>query len=245
MSILQLNHVSLKYPGQTKLALDDINYTVNAGDFVVLVGSNGSGKSSLLKLLHRDYVADTGEIYFEDHLISHYSTKVFSRKVAVLTQNCADSQFNSLTVYENYCLVKRSYGLTMQSTLIEQQSFSTYLQEYNPNLADKLNTPITELSGGERQALALAFCLLQPPSLLLLDEHTSALDPKTSAQIMQLTDKMIKAHHITCVLTTHDLDFALQYGNRMLMLQEGVVHKLFDGDDKRVLNKHELVGHYF
>ncbi len=234
MTILHLDNVTLHFAGNNKPTLKQISYKVQQGDFIILLGSNGSGKSSLLKLLHQQYQPDSGQIHFIQQ----------SQRIAVLTQNCTDSLFPTLTLYENYLLTKK-----YQTFLIRHKQEKNYLAQYlfnfNANLANKLDLPIYQLSGGEKQALALALCLMQQPSLLLLDEHTSALDPKTSEQIMQLTHKMLLQHNITCILTTHDLEIALRYGNRILMLHEGNVLALFDHHEKEKLSKAELINHYY
>lgn len=228
MNILTLDNVSLYFKGVEKPALVNINYSLKPGDFVIVLGSNGSGKSSLLKLLHRYHASNEGKIYFQDKPIAEHHLKSFSRKVKVLTQNCNDSLFSSLTLYENYLLVKEQNKFSFTKHHKEKRDLANYLSDFNPNLAHKLDAYMNQFSGGEKQAVALAFCLLSPPSLLLLDEHTSALDPKTSDQIMQLTQKMISKYHITCLLTTHDLDIAVNYGNRILMLKEGKIDKVIE-----------------
>lgn len=233
MTLIQLDHASVKFPSSQKPALENINYKIKKSDFIILLGSNGSGKSTLLKLLQKQIQPNTGALHFHGQM-----------KVAVLSQNCSDSLFTSLTIYENYLLRKDKLSLKMRDD-DERKSLINYLFHYNPNLASKLNTLVTQLSGGEKQALALAFCLLNTPSLLLLDEHTSALDPKTSEQIMSLTHKMISHHGITCVLSTHDMDIALDYGNRILMLNEGKILNTFDEKEKHILRKEQLINAYY
>lgn len=243
MTILQLNRVALRYANQSQAVLDDINYVVHPGDFIILLGSNGSGKSTLLKLLHRHHQPNTGSVHFLNKPISDHAHHEFSQQVAVLTQNCHDSLFTSLTLYENYLLTK---NLKVRKRHNEERQFiATYLSDFNVNLCGKLDTAIDQLSGGEKQAFALALCLLHPPKLLLLDEHTSALDPKTSENIMALTQRMVEKHRITCVLTTHDLDIALKYGNRVLILKEGRIHKMFDEEEKPFLNRQALMEGYY
>jgi putative tryptophan/tyrosine transport system ATP-binding protein len=246
MSILHLEHITLRYPNTTQPVLNDLSYTVKRNDFVILLGSNGSGKSSLLKLIHRHHQPTSGEITFLDKPVQYYSADAFSKKVAVLSQNTSDSLFTALTVYENYLLVKQhqSFFAFLHHTT-ERKQLQDYLYTFNPNLSDKLDAPVFQLSGGEKQALALALCLLHPPKLLLLDEHTSALDPKTSEQIMALTQRMISEHHITCILTTHDLDIALRYGNRVLVLHEGKIRKVFEEQDRQNLTKEMLISSYY
>ena len=119
------------------------------------------------------------------------------------------------------------------------------LERVNPNLIAKLHLPVNRLSGGEKQALALAFIFLNPPTLLLLDEHTSALDPKTSTHLMKLTNQFIKEQGMTCLMTTHDLDIALEYGNRLLILHDGKVANVVKKKKKRELTKQQLLHDYY
>lgn len=243
MALLKIENTTLSlHP--SKPTLKQINFVVNRGDIIILLGSNGSGKSTFLKLLYRHYQPDTGSIHFLNHPLSHYSHKKLNQHINVLTQHCGDSLFSSLTLYENYLLtkIKSSWIINHHD---EKQFLASFLMDFNPKLADKLDVAILQLSGGEKQAFALALCFLNPPDLLLLDEHTSALDPKASAQIMQLTHDMIKKHNMTCILTTHDLDIAIKYGNRILILHEGQIHSTFDEDEKAALSKEKLVNYYF
>jgi putative ABC transport system ATP-binding protein len=122
----------------------------------------------------------------------------------------------------------------------DREFFADYLLAYNPNLSSKLDQTIDKLSGGEKQALALALTVLHPPKFLLLDEHTSALDPKSAEQLMSLTDAIIKKHKITCILTTHDLAIAEQYGNRLIALRNGKIYRCIEVDEKKILSQQEL-----
>lgn len=236
MNIVEFQQVSLHLHQRTLLR--EINFQLNHGDFMVVLGSNGSGKSTLFKLLYRHYQPTIGTILFDNKPLERYRKKTFFSKMAILTQHCHDSLFSSLTVYENYLLVKKHLPA-------EKKFVRDYFAEYNPKLADNINTIAANLSGGEKQALALALCLLHPPALLLLDEHTSALDPKTSAQIMKLTAEKIAQHHITCFMTTHHLDDALNYGNRIIVLSEGKVKKIYNDREKSLLNKGDLISNCY
>ena len=242
MNLLSFKNLAFSIPNKT--ILQDINYDIHPQDFIILLGSNGSGKSTLIKLLHRECKITRGDILFHDKSINKYSSKNFGKRVSVLTQNCDESLFPSLTVYENYLLLKNKFSYDKQKYPHEKAFLTDYLSDFNVNLAHKLSQIIEQLSGGEKQALALAFCLLNPPELLLLDEHTSALDPKTSETIMQLTQQKAQQYHITCLLTTHDMDIALRYGNRILMLEDGRIYKTFDEDVKKRLTREELIKHY-
>lgn len=244
MTLLHLENVSMQFAGSNKPSLQNINYKIHQGEFIILLGSNGSGKSTLLKLLQKQFQPDNGVIHIKTQTRSLHSTTVFHRQIALLNQNCSEALFNSLTIHENYLLMKPKNNRDAQHGS-EYLFLKKYLSDFNPNLSDKLDVTVNHLSGGEKQALALAFCILLTPALLLLDEHTSALDPKTSEQIMQLTQKMISLHGITCILTTHDMDIALRYGDRILMLQDGKILNCFDKQEKSRLNREQLVSCYY
>lgn len=241
--MLELTNVSLHHPGTSKPALQHIHYRIEPGDFIILLGTNGSGKSTLLKLLQGENLNFRGKINFLGKSITHYLPQEIAKHIAQLSQNCNESLFPSLTLYENFLLTKRSSSLVPSKK--DKLFLENYLQDFNPNLCRKLDVPIKELSGGEKQVVALALCLLHPPTLLLLDEHTSALDPKTSEQIMDITQKKIQEHGITCILTTHDLDIALRFGNRILMLNDGKMSNAFDAKGKQHLTREKLVKSYY
>jgi putative ABC transport system ATP-binding protein len=242
-SLLELKEIELKFKGVEQPILNSISYSVQEGDFVIILGSNGSGKSSLLKLLDRRYETNKGKILIENKSIKHYSNSYFHNTVKTLTQNCPESLFEGLTVLENYLLVKQKQEphLLSLSTKTERQYFADYVKAFNPNLPAKLDQIVDQLSGGEKQALALALTVIYPPKILLLDEHTSALDPKSAAIIMELTHKIVKKYNITCLLTTHDLPQARQYGNRILVLKEGQIHHRIESEEKAQLTEAELL----
>ena len=239
MTILNIENVSLHFSGCDKPILHELNYQIKSGDFVIVLGSNGSGKSSLLKLLHQYYQPSVGNIYFLQK--SLHLHEALSGKVATLTQNCNESLFSSLTLYENYLLIKQQKFFSRIHHQQEREFLQKYLLSFNPNLSQKLDLLVDQLSGGEKQAFALALTVFYPPTLLLLDEHTSALDPKASEQVMQITANIVKEHRITCLLTTHDLDIALRYGSRILMLNDGKIIRTINSLEKDTLNKENLI----
>jgi len=238
-SLLELENIFLEIPKCDAPILNRINYTVYAGDFIVILGSNGSGKSSLLKLIDGRYSATAGQIVLDGKLLRNYSSKKSSRAIKTLTQNCHDALFISMTVLENYLLVKQQYEPKLFSlqNKRERKFFQEYLAQFNVKLSDKMDQVVANLSGGEKQALALALIMLYPPRILLLDEHTSALDPSSAENLMRLTDKMIKQQHMTCLLTTHDLAIAEQYGNRIVALKNGRVHQQIEREEKIQANQ--------
>lgn len=242
-ALVSLNQVSLEIRSVDHPILEDISYQVQEGDFIIVLGSNGSGKSSLLKLLDKRYYPTAGNIQLGGRDLNYYPAKAFSRSVITLTQDYHESLFSSLTLMENFLLVKQRHAANLFS--IRQQAERAFLAEYvaqfNPKLALKLDSPVEKLSGGEKQAFALALSVLYPPKLLLLDEHTSALDPKAAKQLMEKTQEIVRQHKITCILTTHDLEIAQQYGNRILALLHGKIYKTIEADEKRSLNQQDLL----
>lgn len=229
---LSLNNVGLNLLGVSHAILENINCDIYNGDFIILLGHNGSGKSSLLKILDRRYQATQGEILLYDKRLETYSSSQLAKQIATLTQEPRDSLFPSLTVLENGLLVNPQ---------VKQSFFLNYLSQFNKNLPKKLDTPVVKLSGGEQQALVLALTILHPPKILLLDEHTSALDPKAAITLMTTTANIVSKHHITCVLSTHDLNLALNYGEKILVLADGRLTRIIDREQKKSLNTLDLL----
>ncbi len=242
-TLLDIHSVSLTFPGVERPILSNITYAVQTGDFVIVLGSNGSGKSSLLKLIDQRYQPSSGKINLDGKLLTSYRDKSFHCAVKTLTQNYHESLFTSLTVLENYLLIRQQYepNLLAIKTQHESEFLQTYLSQFNTNLSSKLNQIVDQLSGGEKQALALALTVLYPPRILLLDEHTSALDPKSAEQLMSMTQQITEKYHITCILTTHDLAIAEQYGNRILALRNGKIHHRIENDKKQDFNQENLL----
>ena len=231
--ILNIQDATFSVPTIEIPILNKINYEVYEGDFVIILGSNGSGKSTLLKLIDKRIPVANGNVLLEERDVNHYSAKEYSQKVKTLTQNCNDSLFPSLTLYENYVLANNKKIFNKKK---ECEFLQNYLYQFNPKLSTKLNQIVDELSGGEKQTLTLALTILNPPLLLLLDEHTSALDPKTAELNMQLTKDMVLKNKITCLLTTHNLNIAEQYGNRILAIRHGEILARIEQEEKHGLS---------
>ncbi|MFH1831635.1 MAG: ATP-binding cassette domain-containing protein [bacterium] len=253
-ALLTLSQVSLNLGIGGRVILEDISYTVYPGDFVIILGGNGSGKSSLLKIINKMYTQTQGDILLEEKNIANISGDMFTQQVSTVTQDTQDNLFYGFTVFENglmYELIHEN-NTHVQSLLSvsnvfkisksqERAFYTQYLATFCPELAGKLDTDVARLSGGQRQSLALALCLRHKPKLLLLDEHTSALDPKTAQVIMQKTHDYITAHAVTCIMTTHDLDEALRYGNRLVALKAGKIVFMADEKEKQRLTKEQLL----
>lgn len=211
---------------------------VNEGDFVILLGSNGSGKSSLLKMLNGRYPNTSGSVQLNGKEVKDYSQKELIQKIRAIGQSARENLFYGMTIYEHakIFLAKSNYKNKLTRSFLKE-----YLHDIFPQLATKLDQPVQSLSGGEQQILILALTLLQEPDIILLDEHTAAMDPKKSDEMMRLTYDMIKKKNMTCIMTTHNLDHASQYGNKMLALDEGRVIVQVEGDDKSKLDREHLV----
>lgn len=227
--MLTLQQVFLKIGQQT--ILSDIDLTVAEAQIVMCLGSNGSGKSSLLKLIDRRYPLQKGKCSLASIPLRRYSAKHLARLIITLTQNPLDSLFTQLTVEENAKLASyRATGRLKKETLLE------HLHAFNPKLVGHIGTLTGHLSGGEQQALALALACLAKPKLLLLDEHTSALDPHTADHLMRLTTQTVKAHGITCLISTHHVEHALHYGDRVIALKHGRIVQDYDQAAKAQLS---------
>lgn len=241
--IISIRQLGLALNKEAPMILQGISYEIHANDFIILLGSNGSGKSSLLKLIDRRYRPTQGYLTLDCKNIQNYSQACLSKYVTTLTQNHSESLFPALTILENAMLAKQRHEKKLWKWGIsrkERNFFAEYLAEFNPTLPLKLNMPASALSGGEQQALALALSILYPPRVLLLDEHTSALDPIAAKRLMQITATAIQKHRIPCVLCTHDLTLALSYGNRILALQQGKIRTCIESVEKSTLTLEAL-----
>ncbi|MDA8561769.1 ATP-binding cassette domain-containing protein [Gammaproteobacteria bacterium] len=219
-NIIDIKNISLKISTINKNILFNINCEIKKNDFVILLGTNGSGKSSLLKCLDGRYTPTSGEIILNDLPLKNH----FKKGIKTITQNTNDSLFTTLTIKEHFLLIKN------KNDSIE--SFKKHLEIFNKKLIGKLNQTVEKLSGGEKQALILSLIFLHPPKILLLDEHTSALDPVSSESLMNITNNMIKKHKITCIMTTHDLSIAKKYGNRIIAMKDGTINSTINNQEK-------------
>ena len=213
----------------------DFNLDINEGEFVSIVGSNGSGKTTILNIISGTTPLDQGSIYLKDENITKMKEYVRARKLARVYQDPSLGTSPNLTVVENLALADNKgqfYGLSFALNKKKKADYYELLKSLNMGLEDKMNTKVKLLSGGQRQALALLMATLQPVDILLLDEHTAALDPKTSEEIMKLTNRIVKEKHITTLMVTHNLRYAVEYGNRLLMFNQGKIVIDKSGEDK-------------
>ena len=204
----------------------NFNLNIETGDFVSVVGSNGSGKTSLLNIICGSIDVDQGQILMSGKDITKRKNFYRHKMIGRVYQDPAKGTCPSMTILENLALADnkgKSYNLGRGVNKDRISCYKELLQSLNLGLEDKLHTKVGLLSGGQRQALALLMATMTPVDFLILDEHTAALDPRTAEIIMELTDQIVRAKGVTTIMVTHNLRYAVEYGNRLLMMHEGDV----------------------
>ena len=227
-----------------KAALREINWTLNDGDFVTIIGGNGAGKSTLLNMLSGVYYVDKGQILIDGeditNLPEHKRAKYFGRVFQdPMTGTAADMQ-----IEENMALAARRgkpRTLRLGIRKEEREKYRELLATLNLGLENRLTAKVGLLSGGQRQAITLLMATMQHPKLLLLDEHTAALDPKTAAKVLEISEKIISENHLTAMMVTHNMKDAITYGNRLIMMHEGQIIYDVSGEEKKNLTVADLL----
>ncbi|MEG2523564.1 MAG: ATP-binding cassette domain-containing protein [Lachnospiraceae bacterium] len=225
--MLELKNIHKYYnPGTVNeiCLFQKFNLTVEQGDFVSVVGSNGSGKTSMLNIICGSIPIEAGSILIQGEDITQEKEYKRNEKIGRVYQNPALGTCPTMTILENMSLADnkgKMYGLGRGSNKAKLNNYKELLSQLNLGLEDKMDTKVGALSGGQRQAMALLMTTMTPIEFLILDEHTAALDPKTADIIMQLTDKIVKEKKLTAIMVTHNLRYAVEYGNRLLMMHQG------------------------
>ncbi|KJS28965.1 MAG: ABC transporter ATP-binding protein [Desulfatitalea sp. BRH_c12] len=230
------------------LALDGIDLGVQKGDFISIIGSNGAGKSTLLNGLAGTYAPDDGQILFGGKDIGQWPEHRRATFIGRVFQDPLMGTCGALTVEQNLALAKRRgkrRGFALGVKKEDRQLFEDRLKELGLGLENRLGDRVGLLSGGQRQALTMLMATVIPPQVLLLDEHTAALDPKTARQILDLTRKIIDDRHLTTLMVTHNMRIAIQMGNRLIMLHHGKIILDIKGEEKRSLTQEELVARFY
>jgi putative ABC transport system ATP-binding protein len=202
----------------------DFSFTVYDGQFISVVGSNGSGKTTILNMICGSIPVDAGRIFLGEQEITGIPEHRRARSIGRVFQDPAHGTCPSLTILENMSLADnkgKSYNLTPGVNRKRQDEYRSLLELLGLGLENKLRLPVGVLSGGQRQALALLIATMPPIDLLVLDEHTAALDPKSSETVMELTDRVVREKGVTAIMVTHNLRFAAEYGNRLVMMDKG------------------------
>ncbi len=245
--MLQLKNVHKTFNLGTineKIALDGVNLTLNEGDFVTVIGGNGAGKSTTLNAIAGVWPIDEGSILIDgvdvtglpEHKRAQYLGRVFQDPMTGTTA--------TMQIDENLALAARRgkrRGLGWGINAEEKKQYYEMLKTLDLGLEDRMTSKVGLLSGGQRQALTLLMATLQKPKLLLLDEHTAALDPKTAAKVLELTDKIVSENHLTTLMITHNMKDAIAHGNRLIMMNEGKVILDIGPEEKKKLTVEELL----
>lgn len=224
--------------------LKGLDLTVEEGDFISVIGGNGAGKSTLMNILAGGLQVDQGDILLEGKSIKQTSVRKRAKDIARVFQDPKMGTASRLTIEENMAIAKKRgarRGLSWGVKEKDREEFKVALKELNIGLENRLKVDTQYLSGGQRQALTLVMAALVKPKLLLLDEHTAALDPKTSEMVMELTQKIVESHDLTTLMITHDMNHAIAYGNRLIMLYQGKIVVDVKGEEKKNLTVEDLM----
>ena len=227
-----------------KVALNNLNLTLNEGDFVTVIGGNGAGKSTMLNAISGVWKPDSGKIIIGGVDVTGMPEHKRARFLGRVFQDPMLGTAANMSIQENMALALRRgnrRGLSWGITEKEKVQFRAALQTLELGLEDRMTSKVGLLSGGQRQAVTLLMATLKKPKLLLLDEHTAALDPKTAAKVLELSEKIVSESHLTALMVTHNMKDAIRYGNRLIMMHEG--HVIFDvsGEEKKNLTVEGLV----
>lgn len=245
--MLNISHATKIFNAGTvneKMALRDLSLTLADGDFVTVIGGNGAGKSTLMNLVAGVYPADGGSITIDGSNVTRLPEYRRAKLVGRVFQDPMMGTAASMGIEENLALAFRRgqrRGLGWGVTAKERERYKTLLAELGLGLENRLTSKVGLLSGGQRQALTLLMATLKKPKLLLLDEHTAALDPKTAATVLDTTEKLVGRDKLTTLMITHNMRDAIAHGNRLIMLYDGRVALDISGEKKRTLTVETLL----
>ncbi|MBR3144695.1 MAG: ABC transporter ATP-binding protein [Clostridia bacterium] len=230
-----------------KAALNDLSLTLNNGDFVTVIGGNGAGKSSLLNAIAGTWKPDSGKIYIDDIDVTNMPEYKRAKFLGRVFQDPMMGTAATMGIEENLALAKRRgkhRGLKWGITNAEREEYRELLASLDLGLEDRLTNKVGLLSGGQRQALTLLMASLQKPKLLLLDEHTAALDPKTAQKVLQISDRIVEENNLTTLMITHNMRDAIAHGNRLIMMNEGKIILDVSGEEKKNLTVKDLMSFF-
>ncbi|MCX6550658.1 MAG: ATP-binding cassette domain-containing protein [Acidobacteria bacterium] len=248
--MLDIHHIHKTFnagtPNEVR-ALQDVSLTIDEGSFVVVIGTNGSGKSTLLNAVAGSFIVDTGAIRLDGSDITAWSEHRRATKVGRVFQNPFSGTAPNMSIAENLALAARrgmKRGLGWALTRSVRDELRDRVRRLNMGLEDRLENPIGTLSGGQRQALTLVMASWIKPKLLLLDEHTAALDPKSADQVVQLSQDVIARDKLTALMVTHSMHQAALLGDRLVMMHRGAVIHDFSGSEKSRLRASDLLARF-
>ena len=230
-----------------KRALNGLNLKLNEGDFVTVIGGNGAGKSTMLNAVAGTWPVDEGQILIDNIDVTKLSEHKRATYLGRVFQDPMTGTAATMGIEENLALAKRrgkSRLLRPGITKAERGEYKELLKILGLGLEDRLTSKVGLLSGGQRQALTLLMATLKKPKLLLLDEHTAALDPKTAAKVLEITDMIVNRDHLTTLMITHNMKDAIAHGNRLIMMMEGKIILDIQGEDKKKLTVKDLLDQF-
>lgn len=230
-----------------KPALRGVSLTLNDGDFVTVIGGNGAGKSTMLNAVAGVWPIDQGSISIDGIDVTGLPEYKRAKYLGRVFQDPMTGTAATMEIQENLALAARrgqKRGLKWGITKAEREKYHEILKELDLGLEERMSSKVGLLSGGQRQALTLLMAALQKPKVLLLDEHTAALDPKTAAKVLELSDKIIAENHLTAMMVTHNMRDAIAHGNRLIMMHEGKVILNIAGEEKKKLTVQDLLSQF-
>ena len=242
--MLTLKNISKTFnPGTVneKTALTAVDLHLDPGDFVTIIGANGAGKSTLFNAIAGSFYPDTGSITLDGQDITFQPEFRRARSIGRLFQDPMRGSAPAMTIEENLALAAAGGGWLSHVTKVEKAAFRDRLALLDMGLEDRMRQPVGLLSGGQRQALTLLMATMVPPKLLLLDEHTAALDPGTAEKVLSLTESIVRDGKLTCLMITHNMSSALELGNRTLMMDSGRILLDLKQSDRKGLTVADLL----
>lgn len=248
--MLEITNVSKTFAKDTvneHIALNNINLTLNNGEFVTIVGSNGAGKSTLFNMICGTYLQDKGKIVLDNKDISFMPEHKRAKLIGRVFQDPMRGTAPNMTIEENLALAYSRAGSSFFSQAIsskKREFFREEVSKFNMGLEDRMKTKIGLLSGGQRQVVTLLMCTIVTPNLLLLDEHTAALDPVTADKVMEITNRIVKENNITTMMITHNMSQALVTGTRTIMMDSGEIIIDLDSEQRKEMGVSDLLKLY-
>lgn len=247
LSIKNLTKIYNAGAGEKLVALNNFSLTVNQGDFITIIGSNAAGKSTLFKLITGAVTPSSGKIILEGNNLFKLNESQRAKIISCVRQNPNESVINSMTISENLAMVKLKMlkpGLKKGVKEEWKNEFKELLKPLGIGLEKRLNDKMSSLSGGQKQSVALLMATISNPKLLILDEHTAALDSKVSKVVMQITKEIVQKNKVTTLMVTHNIRQAIEYGNRLILLKKGKIAFTANEKKKSSLDITDLEGHF-
>lgn len=242
--MLKISHISKTFnPGtvNAKLALNDLSLEVRKGDFITIIGANGAGKSTLFNAVSGSFYTDSGRIVLDGEDITLVPEYKRAKKIGRLFQDPMRGSAPGMSIEENLALAAGRGGWLGRISKADRELFRQRLSLLDMGLEDRMQQPVGLLSGGQRQALTLMMAIINPPKLLLLDEHTAALDPASAEKVLALTREIVEQNQLTCLMVTHNMQSALDLGSRTIMMDRGRVIFDVEGEKRRGLTVPDLL----